>query len=518
MLRFDGVDDYIELGNLLPQGSYTKECWISAGFFGSSSSNLVSGMRTGFWAPNGLLRAGHSTTNGFSDVMAPATRTMNINTWYHVAVTYDASTKTLRLYQNGELVDEGPASGVYVETNLFIGAYNVSTQPHSLYEGRMDEVKIWNVVRTREEIAASMHCVLTGDEAGLIAYYDFQQGVSDSLNQNEKTLKDRSNKCQRFDGQLKNFALSGGGSNWSGPGAEAMYACAATYPNISITGNSVCIQDNDLTPADNDHTSFGNATERIFTIKNAGRKTLSISGVVVSSTGVQNFTVVSPPSTSLAVGASTAFTLRRTNTAASDEVAIVHVNSDDPGESDFNFAISAREFAVAVMADFTAQKQGSAVRLDWTTSSEYRSSQFRILRSPNGNDWTQLGVVTAAGNSSADQSYSFMDDHPMQGTNHYQLEIMAQDNSKAYSEVRIVEFGDGGGIRVYPVPARDRVVVELQDPAVAGSTGLVIDHQGRVVDRFVINSTKQEINVSRLPAGMYILRLENGQSKRFLKQ
>ena len=33
MLRFDGVDDYVELGNLLPNGSYTKECWISAGFF-----------------------------------------------------------------------------------------------------------------------------------------------------------------------------------------------------------------------------------------------------------------------------------------------------------------------------------------------------------------------------------------------------------------------------------------------------------------------------------------------------
>jgi hypothetical protein len=56
--------------------------------------------------------------------------------------------------------------------------------------GEIDELRIWNIARTQEEIKASMHTTLKGDDAGLIGYWNFDNG----------TAKDRSN--NRHDGTL----------------------------------------------------------------------------------------------------------------------------------------------------------------------------------------------------------------------------------------------------------------------------------------------------------------------------
>jgi hypothetical protein len=39
----------------------------------------------------------------------------------------------------------------------------------------MDEVRIWNVVRTQEQIQDHMHCELAGNESGLIGYWKFNE-------------------------------------------------------------------------------------------------------------------------------------------------------------------------------------------------------------------------------------------------------------------------------------------------------------------------------------------------------
>src|SRR5690606_25152171 len=155
---FDGFNDFVELGNLIPSGSYTKEAWINANSWGGSIGSIISGDNSAFWAPNGRLRAGHDINNIFNDVQAPVGDQMLTGTWYHVAVTYDVGTNTLTLYQNGAQVAQGPASLTYAETNLFLAAFRAQTpanDPKSVFDGSMDEVRIWNVARSQAEIQAS---------------------------------------------------------------------------------------------------------------------------------------------------------------------------------------------------------------------------------------------------------------------------------------------------------------------------------------------------------------------------
>ena len=45
-----------------------------------------------------------------------------------------------------------------------------------LFSGKIDEVRIWNTSRTRDEILSNMYTILNGNESGLVAYYRFDQG------------------------------------------------------------------------------------------------------------------------------------------------------------------------------------------------------------------------------------------------------------------------------------------------------------------------------------------------------
>ena len=108
-LDFDGTNDYVSCGNILPP-SYTKEAWINISDL-SANNNIISGGVGGqhaFWAPglfSSQLSAGHNLT--YNQVNDPVS--LLINTWYHVAVTYDAATTTMKLYKNGVLVSTNTA-------------------------------------------------------------------------------------------------------------------------------------------------------------------------------------------------------------------------------------------------------------------------------------------------------------------------------------------------------------------------------------------------------------------------
>ncbi|MCA9403907.1 MAG: hypothetical protein KC897_09010, partial [Candidatus Omnitrophica bacterium] len=59
---------------------------------------------------------------------------------------------------------------------LTLGGYQFYNGYQAPYAGEMDEVRVWNVVRSQEEIRSAMSVSLTGKEKGLVAYYNFDEG------------------------------------------------------------------------------------------------------------------------------------------------------------------------------------------------------------------------------------------------------------------------------------------------------------------------------------------------------
>ncbi|MEO8761098.1 MAG: LamG domain-containing protein, partial [Bacteroidia bacterium] len=222
-LNFDGVDDYVSVGNILP-ASYTKEAWIYITNSGGQQ-NIVSGGSDGqhaLWAPNQVLSAGH---NGAWSTVQDVT-TLNLNQWYHVAVTYDASAQIMTLYKNGVQVSQ--ASGVvsYNSGNMVrIGSYDPA---QNLFHGNIDEVRIWNRALCQAEIQNNMNAELQLPQIGLVSYYNFNEGFAALANPAVTTLNDISG--NGINGTLTNFALTGATSNWVAPGAVTSGVNAPVFP------------------------------------------------------------------------------------------------------------------------------------------------------------------------------------------------------------------------------------------------------------------------------------------------
>lgn len=117
--------------------------------------------------------------------------------WVHWAITYKAGDKLIG-YINGQNVGEVSVSANPLGTNT--NSFIIGIAPWDLANfqtwGQLDEVAVWNEARTEEEIQASMHKRLDGTEAGLVAYYDFDDGTG-------MTLTDQG--PNGLDGTLNNF-------------------------------------------------------------------------------------------------------------------------------------------------------------------------------------------------------------------------------------------------------------------------------------------------------------------------
>lgn len=206
-LNFDGVNDRVNCGNFLPT-SYTKEAWIYVTNLGDDN-NIVSGSSSSshvFWVNNSQIAAGH---NGSYD-QAKGGPTLVINTWYHVAVTYDASTTTMRLYLNGALVVTNTAVATATGAGFVqIGNFDVGDYA---FAGSIDEVRIWSVARTQAQIAENMSKSYTAGSPNLIANYRCNQGTASGDNTSVPNLIDDSG--NNHSGSFSGLTLNGASSNF----------------------------------------------------------------------------------------------------------------------------------------------------------------------------------------------------------------------------------------------------------------------------------------------------------------
>jgi hypothetical protein len=113
-----------------------------------------------------------TTTNGYVQMNNPYT--LQANTWYHVAGTYDGS--FARYYVNGCLVAQVANTGNLINNNYPVTIGSMACSPTiERFSGMIDEVRIWNVARTQQEIADNMSNLPNpATQPGLLAYYKFE--------------------------------------------------------------------------------------------------------------------------------------------------------------------------------------------------------------------------------------------------------------------------------------------------------------------------------------------------------
>lgn len=374
---FDGVDDYVNCGNILT-ASYTKEAWIKVGA-STNGNNLIS-TGTGaqgsvFWVPGTTtydLSAGHD--GNWTQVQDPTP--LVLGTWYHVAVSYDAPSKTMNLYKNGILVSSNTAVNPFSGTNpLQIGAFNGTF----VVNGAMDEVRIWNRALCPSEILNNMNCEVAATAYGLIANYHFNQGIGYGANATNSVVLDATS---AHTGTLVGTALSGTISNWMEPGAviSGSSCPVITVPEIDVNGNGISITDGSTVSASNNNTDFGGVcintvTVRTYTVQNTGTGNLTVSSITLGGAQASMFTAGAlSPASPIAPGGSAVFSVTFAPNATGTKTAVITITNNDCNESPYDFVITGTCNPLPVVTATTTNSvicNGSSVTLNGNGADTY---------------------------------------------------------------------------------------------------------------------------------------------------
>ena len=219
-LDFDGQDDEVTttFPGVTGSADRTFEAWIYVNASAPSSNLAIldyglnaSGSRNTFMVNSSR---GIGFISGGTNANLSSTPSIIVdNQWTHVAFVLDNGTGYM--YVNGVQVGTGSLTSVNTPTgnsNMIIGErVSGGSIP---FNGRIDEVRIWDVARTQTEIMNNMNAELCQIPSSLKAYYRFNDGIINGANaSNTSAFDDAGNS---YTGTLANFALTGTTSNWVG--------------------------------------------------------------------------------------------------------------------------------------------------------------------------------------------------------------------------------------------------------------------------------------------------------------
>ncbi|MCB0328247.1 MAG: immunoglobulin domain-containing protein [Bdellovibrionales bacterium] len=160
-LSFDGVNDGVALGNWNVTGSaITLSAWVNSPDWNanadvriiSKASGTAEQAHTFMLSERGGQPRVRLKTNGNTQTLVGSS-TLPTNTWVHIAAVYNGS--TLTLYQDGAQVGSLGQGGNIAQNNEQI-TLGMNPDNTNHFQGRMDDVRIYNVALIQAEVQASM--------------------------------------------------------------------------------------------------------------------------------------------------------------------------------------------------------------------------------------------------------------------------------------------------------------------------------------------------------------------------
>ncbi|MCH2022992.1 MAG: choice-of-anchor D domain-containing protein [Saprospiraceae bacterium] len=562
MYEFDGIDDYINVTNTPSfnfETRFSLECWFKTNTISNTNKVLIAKEVTDDAEGFTVSVANNNIYFNFPGIGSLTSNGIQLNQWHHVVAVFDFG--NAYLYLDGVLVSTGFFEYNFNTTeNLYIGARHLNSGGGNIehFDGAIDEVRIWNTVRTQNEIRENIHLTLRGNEPGLIAYYQFNNDLS----------------VGTTDGVIDAMSLSNGSTlgmnNSNYLGSEAAVAGGrsdrTTIPasgplNVYFTNTDVKINFNSTTPngeivvyrleTEKPHgwnTIGGDVDNEYFIVKNFGANQ-SFNPLIDLTFNRLNY--ISQDDVALIQSASPLKLFKR----GSNDYGATWGNSQGGAESTIagsvgsatydpdNNLTSFSQFVIVnfnnnslmsvELLDFEAERKDvDNVEISWTTSSEKNSIGFHVEVMYDGSqEFKSISYSDANGNANTGYAYNINHSNSFPGVSYYRLKIMNYDGSFSFSEIKAVE-GKGEtasyvDLTFYPNPVQETLKVrfdKLSDD-INSTVIQIINLNGKVIRESTRSLTSYEVleinNISDLSPSVYLisLNLDNGQNivKRFIK-
>jgi hypothetical protein len=510
------------VNNALSGDGLTVELWArlmqdpgtNTKLLGKSSSNSGNkGFEFEFLSNNAIQAIFGNNASSWNTISSSTP--WNIGEWNHVAITA-APNDSFKLYLNGRLVGKNPFVAYYPNTYDLAFGKNLFNQSPTV--AILDEVRIWNKVKSQDEILRQMHLSLPSGDTSLKFNYTFNQqdngyiinqgSVVDSvIKTNAKIIPATAPVGNINTGQQHRVA-----ANWSlrdstNGGLSIMVSIPDYETNVVIGKDSLSGNDS-LLPIP-------------YAVKL--KKLWQLDPLKVES-GAFDFDGPATFGNDWAAIKNDAleFYLLKMDTAGNMAIQAVGTEENDK----INFANINIGYGMYTLGWMTSDgvilpitwgyvrasvKDATANLVEWQTIRENNARHFEIERSEDGNTFSAIGRVSATGNSLKPINYNYVDESSVVSklnACYYRILQTDIDGKSSYSSiVRVARNGqqDAFDVSVTPNPgasedmylsvsANGKFSLQLSD-----ATGKILMQREKQLDNSPVKF------LPKLPAGSYYL-------------
>ncbi|QBF83015.1 hypothetical protein EXU30_10160 [Shewanella maritima] len=173
---FDGVTQSLlqeNYGMFNPDNSFTIELWLNVNELNSTTHNNVIVFKNGSLGRAALrVKDDGSLRVKVTDTTFYTTQSVSLNSWHHVAMTYDSTTGQLTTYLDGDEVISVTDSSTFGASDIVWGANK--NRGNSLFNGKLDELRVWSKAKTADEVKQGMLAGVSLSDPELLSYVDFE--------------------------------------------------------------------------------------------------------------------------------------------------------------------------------------------------------------------------------------------------------------------------------------------------------------------------------------------------------
>ena len=167
---------------------------------------------------------------------------------------------------------------------------------------------------------------------------------------------------------------------------------------------------------------------------------------------------------------------------------------------------------------FRGNKIGATNKLIWKINCD-NSTQNNVTLERSGDNFNFLGINSIVTNVSTCQTeFNYIDLKPFTGINYYRLKIIDNNGKITYSMIVTLSGTKFTNTTVHPNPAKDFVTLFLSNNELLNTKATLVDASGKTVQSFIILQLATNINLSKYATGVYLLKLQNGEVLKLIKQ
>jgi hypothetical protein len=529
-ISFDGVTQSVSIPNSAASnfgtGNFSVEFWLNS--TGTTRDEILISKRDD-GCGDGQLWGLYKTPAGtvYLEMHNPGNINQRISItnvldgkWHHLSFVRNGT--QLLGYKDGIQVDNNSATPINVNNSAALSIGTGACAPFitggGLFEGKVDEFKIWNIALTQSEIRNRMCHKITNDDplySNLEAYYNFDETsgttvFDGTVNANNGTLAN--NPTRVTSGAPIGNASSHDYVNATKTTSLA-HASGESFTVTSASGNPDGIQLYRVDEQPNTTSGINTlgASDKYFGV-------FQINGTAPQYTGVYNYTgnaavtgVTEPQlrlnkRTDNAAGSWSVLSILPNQTANTISVS---------GEStEYILGVSGSPLPLNLIY-FNGSVQNGNTQLSWKTNNEINTLHFEVENSNGATAFSTIAVVQAQQLSSG-SDYGTVHTNPFinGAVQYYRLKIIDKNGRFTYSNIiRLSNSSGGTDLSIFPNPAAESISISSNKKQEA----VLTNSAGQLITKIVLLKGSQTINISKLAAGIYFIKGETVTVK-FIKQ